>query len=496
MCRILPILEVLGLISQAFGVILFLPTLYAFLLNDPRSGGHFAATALLAIGLGYVMMPRGRKTTVDDLQRIEGMGVVAFGWLYVALLGAVPYLAAGFGGIDSLFESMSGFTTTGATIFSDFAVIPPALFFFRGLTQWLGGMGILVLFVAILPHLAVSGRQLFFAETSAATREKLTPRIRDTAQRLWGWYMLLSLAQIALLYWYGMPLHDSICNTFATMAAGGFSPHGQSIMGYQNPAAEWIIILFMFIAGANFTLQVKALRGNWRALWLDFELRGYTVIVLLTSVLLLAVLVVNGSHSLSLDTFRACLFQNLSILTTTGFASEDFNLWKDSAKMVLVMMMFIGGCSGSAGGGIKVIRFLFMVKFMVRGILKSIYPKAISPIRLGPRLFHETETNPIVSFVVAYFLLFASGAAAMAILENDLIVGATGAIVTLGNIGPGFGAIGPMGSFAGLHPLSKIICTVLMWAGRLEVMTLILFCHPKIWQNLRWNETPTGSDPL
>jgi trk system potassium uptake protein TrkH len=486
MCRIQPILGVLGLISQAFALILAAPFVYALFLGDLKAGSHFLLTAGLALGLGRLLAPAGGQASIDDLQRIEGMGVVAFGWLYVALLATIPYMLAGLGFVDALFESMSGFTTTGATIFRDFSLFSPALFFFRGLTQWLGGMGILVLFVAVLPHLAVSGRQLFFAETSAAAREKLSPRIRETAQKLWGWYVFLTLLQVILLMAVNMPLHDAVCNTFATIAAGGFSPNAESIMGYQNPAAEWIFILFMLIAGANFTLQVKAFGGNLRSVFGNYELISYFFIVLLASLSLLFVLGSGGGRGVSLETFRAGLFQCLSILTTTGFASEDFNLWSDAGRTILLIMMFIGGCSGSAGGGIKVIRFMFLIRFMGRGILLAIFPKAVSPLRLGDRLFQENETNPIMSFIIAYFLLFAVGGSVMAVLENNLVVGYTGAIATLGNIGPGFGAIGPMGSFAGFHPFSKMICTILMWAGRLEVMSLIIFLHPDVWRNLVW----------
>lgn len=492
------VLATLGLIVQAFGALMLLPLAIAVLYQEWSSAAHFALTGALAALVGHLMSRLVPSRTFDDLDRVEGMAVVAFGWLLVAGCGAIPYLCLGHSLIDSLFESMSGFTTTGATIFTDFTVYNRSLFFFRGFTQWLGGMGILVLFVAILPMLSVAGRQLFFAETSAASKEKLTPRIRDTARHLWGWYIFLTLLETLLLMAVGMPVNDAICNSMATLAAGGFSPHGQSIMGYANPRAEWIIIVFMFLAGANFTLQVRALRGNLRALWENVELKGYVGIVLVSSLVLFFILGQDPTVGWSLSTLRTALFQNISILTTTGFASVDFQLWTDRAKVVLAFLMLIGGCSGSAGGGIKVIRALFLVKFLARQMIRAIHLKAVIPIRLGRRIFMDHEFQPILGFIGLYFSLFVIGGILTAMLENDLIVGFSGSIVTLGNIGPGFGAIGPMGSFAGLTSATKAIYFLLMWAGRLEVVTLLALFQRELWPSWRTllRRSEPGSVPL
>ncbi|HNV70123.1 MAG TPA: TrkH family potassium uptake protein [Candidatus Ozemobacteraceae bacterium] len=480
------IVSVVGLVMQGFAALMAVPLLLAIAYGEKQTFLAFAACFVVSASIGRLAMRCHPDSNFDDLGRMEGMGVVTFGWLAVAICGAIPYLFFKLGPIDALFESMSGFTTTGATTFQDFALYPPALFFYRGYTQWLGGVGILVLFVAVLPHLAVSGRQLFFAETSAASKDKLTPRISDTARRLWGWYFLLTLLQTVLMGFYGMPWNDSFANAFATMAAGGFSPHPQSIMGYANPAVEWIIILFMFLAGANFTLQVRALRGNLRALWDNAELRFYLVIITWSSAILTLILARSTPLAFTIDALRAALFQNLSILTTTGFATHDFNLWSDSAKTVLLVLMFIGGCSGSAGGGIKVIRLLLLLRYIGRAIIRAIHPKAIITIKLGKRVFSESEVQPILSFIFLYFCFFAVGGTIAALIENNLIVGYTGAIATLGNIGPGFGLIGPMGSFGTLHPVTKLLYTVLMWAGRLEIIALVVFMSRETWSNMRF----------
>ncbi|MFZ5952816.1 MAG: TrkH family potassium uptake protein [Candidatus Rifleibacteriota bacterium] len=484
MLRLSQVLAVTGLIVNGFSLVMIVPLLVALLVGQYDSAWAFLLCSVAGLIFGLFSMRMNPNRDFNDLTRIEGMGGVAFGWLFVAIFGSIPYLIKGFGFIDALFEAMSGFTTTGATILSDFGVFNSSMFFYRGFTQWLGGMGILVLFVAILPHLAISGRQLFFAETSSASTEKLTPRIVHTARSLWGYYFILSMAQALIMFWFGMPLIDSFSNTFATMAAGGFSPNPASIMGYKSPAIEWIIILFMLLAGSNFTLQVKALRGEWRSFFGNSELRAYLLIILVSSLVLTGLLMANQAGVVY--NFRTALFQNLSILTTTGFASVDFELWSESAKTVLLVLMFIGGCSGSAGGGIKVIRLVLLIKFLRRVLLRTIYPEMILRIRLQDKTFKESDVQPAISFVMLYFCFFAIGGAAASLLESNIIVGYTGAIATLGNIGPGFGAIGPMGSFAGLSSITKLIYTFLMWIGRLEIMALAVFLRKETWVDATW----------
>ena len=486
MLRFSLIVAVVGLIVQGFALVMAIPLLVALLVGQYDSAGLFLLCSLCGLLFGRLTMRLNPKRDFNDLTRLEGMGAVAFGWLTVAAFGTIPYLGNGFSFVDSLFEAMSGFTTTGATILSDFSVLNSSMFFYRGFTQWLGGMGILVLFVAILPHLAISGRQLFFAETSSASTEKLTPRIVHTARSLWGWYFFLTLMQAFTLIWIGMPAIDSFANTFTTMAAGGFSPHPQSIMGYKSAAVEWVIILFMFLAGANFTLQVKAVKGDFRSFFGNSELRIYLLIIAVASIALTLVLMPTYPHSGWFENLRTAIFQNLSILTTTGFASVDFELWSDTGKTILLTLMFIGGCSGSAGGGIKVIRMLLMIKYLRRVLLRAVYPEVIMRIKLQDRTFKESDIMPAISFVVLYFCFFAVGGTLASLLESNLVVGYSGAIATLGNIGPGFGLIGPMGTFAGLTTFTKLIYFFLMWIGRLEIMALAVFLRRETWHDASW----------
>lgn len=487
MIRYRIVVSVIGLIVQGFSAVMIVPLLVAIMVGQNDSVFAILLCMLAGLLAGRIAWRVHREQNFDDLNRIEGMAAVGFSWLAVALIGAIPYMCFGLGFFDSLFESMSGFTTTGATILYDFSILNSSMFFYRGYTQFLGGMGILVLFVAVLPHLAISGRQLFFAETSSASKEKLTPRISDTARHLWGWYFFLTVLQALILYFLGMPLIDSFANSFATMAAGGFSPHPQSIMGYQNPHMEWVIIFFMFLAGANFTLQVKAIRGNFASFLRNPELRLYAAIIAVATAVLTFILSKNGAGGETIiDTVRIALFQNISILTTTGSATVDFEFWSDSAKVVLLVLMFIGGCSGSAGGGMKVVRILLMLRYLGKVLLKTVYPSVVVTVKLEKRIFKEAEIQPVFSFVVLYMLFFAVGGTLATLLESNLIVGYTGAIVTLGNIGPGFGKIGPMGSFYELHWLTKAIYTFLMWAGRLEIMALAVFLRPETWRDSKW----------
>lgn len=487
MIRFRIVVSVIGIIVQGFSALMAIPLLTALLAGQHDSAGAFVLCMLTGLLTGRLAWRCHHEKNFDDLNRMEGMAAVALSWLAVATVGTIPYMCFGLSFVNSLFESMSGFTTTGATILSDFSILNSSMFFYRGYTQWLGGMGILVLFVAVLPHLAISGRQLFFAETSSATKEKLTPRISDTARHLWGWYFFLTVLEAAILYFLGMPLNDALANSFATMAAGGFSPHPQSIMGYNNTHVEWVITFFMFLAGANFTLQVKCIRGNFSSLFKNPELRLYMLIIAIATLVLVVMLSQSGSGGATIiDTVRIALFQNISILTTTGSATVDFEKWTDGAKVVLLVMMFIGGCSGSAGGGVKVVRILLLLRYLGKVLLKTIYPSAVVTIKLEKRIFKESEIQPVFSFVALYFLFFAVGGTLASLIESNLITGYTGAIATLGNIGPGFGALGPMGSFCDLHWVTRYIYTFLMWAGRLEIMALVVFLRPEIWRSSRW----------
>jgi trk system potassium uptake protein TrkH len=344
-------------------------------------------------------------------------------------------------------------------------------------------MGVIALFVAVLPRFAIGGRQLFFAEAPGPTDEKLTPQIRKTAAALWSVYAALTFAQIVALVLAGMPVYDSICNAFATLAAGGFSPNPQSIMGYRNPAAEWIIVVFMFAAGANFALTYRTMRGEWRAFPRDEEFRAYVGIVLLCSAALVVFL---GSGQDLADRARIAVFQVLSIITTTGFATEDFARWNEQSRLVLLVLMFVGGCAGSAGGGPKVVRHLLIARYTLLELRRTVHPRGVLPVKLGGRVVPDDVMRGVLVFFLFYLLVFAVCTTIVISLGADIMTGMTATIATLGNIGPGFGPVGPMGHFGDLHPVSKLVLTAAMWIGRLEVLAVLALLRPEVWRLARW----------
>jgi trk system potassium uptake protein TrkH len=450
------------------------------------TGFVIALVTGLAAGLAMGRAATSRSDRIERLRRVEGLAVVSATWLLIAHLAAIPYMWVGIGFVDALFEGMSGLTTTGATILRDFSQYGRGIFFWRALSQWLGGLGVIALFVAILPRLAIGGRELFFAEAAGPTDEKLTPQLRQTAIALWKLYVGLTAAQTLALVLAGMSVFDALCHALTTMAAGGFSPHPLSIAGYESAAIDWIVAAFMFAAGANFALQYRSVRGGRVALVQDEEFRAYTAVAVVSAIVLAGVLLRDGVAVA--EAVRHGAFQVLSIMTTTGYASADFELWSDQAKIVLFLLMFVGGCAGSAAGGPKIVRHVLMARLTIRELKRTLHPRAVLPVRLGGQVVPESTLRDIQVFMLFYLLTFAVGAGVVVILGADLITGITASIAALGNIGPGFGDVGPMAHYADLHPISKIVLTLQMWVGRLEVMTVLVFLRFELWRSSRWGQ--------
>ena len=476
------IANALGLILVALGLIMLAPVAVALLALEFTAIHPFVVAATVSVALGTMLRWRGGfSSDFDSLRRSEGMLIVSLAWVVAGLIGAIPYLFFGLSPLDASFESISGFTTTGATILQDFGLYPKAFFFWRSLSQWLGGMGIIVLFVAVLPQFRVAGRQMFFAEAPGPTEEKVTPRITQTAKALWMVYVLLTLAETGCLCLAGMPFFDAVCNSLSTLAAGGFSPHPQSIMGYRSDAATWIVTLFMFLAGGNFALQYRVLfQKKYRALLHNEELRLYMVIVVTVSLLLCLALMRTSPVPIH-DGLRDGFFQVVSIITTTGFGSVDFALWAVPAQAILFTVMLFGGCAGSASGGVKVVRVLFGLKYLKREIAQVVHPRAVLPIKIDRVTVPEEVQRQILGFLLFYIFLMTLSALVVTAIESDAAIGLAGTAATLGNIGPGFGSIGPMGSFGDLHPLTKMIFIGNMVVGRLELIPFIAMLHPDFW---------------
>lgn len=485
--RLSLVVHVIGVVVRVFGLMFLAPLAVALIYGEYADALGFALATVLTSATGHLMRQAGGRAAeeaVEGMRRVEGLAVVSGAWLVIAWFAAVPYMWNGLGIIDAMFESMSGLTTTGATVLRDFSLYGHGLFFWRSLTQWLGGMGVIALFVAVLPRLAIGGREIFFAEASGPDDEKVAPQIRRTAALLWRLYAVLTGLQVIALRIAGMTWLDAVHHSMTTLAAGGFSPHPLSIAGYRSPAVEWVIIAFMFLAGANFALQYRALASrNFRLLTRDEELRAYAaVVVASTAVMALAIW---GAADAGAPV-RTALFQALSILTTTGYASVDFNLWNDQAKAVLLGLMFIGGCAGSAAGGPKVVRHILLAKFTLQELRRTLHPRAVLPVKLGDKVVPPPILQGVIVFFLFYLLTFAVCSVMVILFGADLVTGITATAATLGNVGPGFNLVGPMANFADLPPLSRIVLTAAMWIGRLEVITVLVILRAEAWRTSRW----------
>ncbi len=479
--RLAYIFTALGLILRCIALVILAPVAVALYYHDLNSVLPFVLASFLSIILSFVVRKKSDTfESLNDIKKSEALCVVAISWILFSIIGMIPYLFYGLSPLNSLFESVSGITTTGATILTTFSY-PKTMFFWRSMSQWLGGMGIIVLFIAVLPQFAVAGRQMFFAEAPGPTEDKITPRIRHTASAVWTIYLIVTLIEIILLKLAGMPLFDAFCNSFSTLAGGGFSPNPISIMGYHSNLICWIMTFFMFIAGVNFALMYKVyLNKSPSLLFKDEEFRTYTGIILFFSVSIAIVLFLQNSYN-CFDALTHGFFQVTSVIITAGFASVDFAQWVLPAKMFLFVLLFCGACAGSAGGGMKVVRWLFLVKYLKREIAKILHPNAVYPLKINKNIVPNEIIQQILAFILFYFLIFGLSAFIISILENNTLIGVTGSITTLGNVGPGFGVIGPMGTFDILHPVSKCLCIFNMLVGRLELIPFLAMLHPDFW---------------
>jgi len=435
-----------------------------------------------AVGLlTYAFFKRKRMETVSYK---EGFMIVSLGWILTSAFGALPFMFSGAcdSFIDAYFETVSGFTTTGASIFREVENLPHGILLWRSFTHWIGGMGILVFTLALLPAMGTSTIQIYKAESPGPSPDKLSPKLGQTAKLLYGVYIIVTIAMIIALLIAGMPLFDTLANTFATVGTGGFAIKNLSIGAYQNPAYDWIIAAFMLICAVNFSLYYEVLHGNFKALIKDSEFRFYVGVVL-TSIILITINI-NPIFSYDLsESIRQSTFQVASVISTTGFATVDFNTWPDFSKMILFLLMFFGGCAGSTGGGIKHIRILVILKMIRREFYKLIHPNAIITIRIGGKAVSEELIQNIVGLVMLYLIIFIVVSLLLLTQGLDMVSSVSAAAATLGNIGPGFGIVGPAGNYADLTTFSKILLIACMLIGRLEIYTLTVLLVPAFWKH-------------
>ncbi len=427
------------------------------------------------------------NTKDKSINKREGYLIVALGWLTMVTFGALPYLFCGeMNGItDAFFESMSGTTTTGATIIEDIEAMPKGILFWRSMTQWIGGMGIIVLTVAIFPLLGIGGIELFSAEAPGPTSDKIHPRIQETAKRLWLIYVSLTAILIVFLKLEGMSFYDAINHGLTTMATGGFSTKNASMAAFDSPAIQYTIILFMFLAGTNYSVTYLALKGKFKKVWRNDEFKFYLFLTCLLAVMISSTVfsIKNAEGSFPFEmAFRDSLFQIVSIITTTGYVSADYTIWHPSLTMVFFVLLFIGASAGSTSGGIKLIRHLVLLKNSLLEFKRLVHPRSVLPLKLNNRVVAPRIMTHIIIFLLLYIILFVIGSIVMSLMGYDFMTSIGAVATSLGNVGPAIGQVGPTDNFAFLSNEAKWFLSFLMLLGRLELFTILVLMTPYFWK--------------
>jgi len=472
---------VVGYLIMFIGGMMLLPTMVSFILGEDV-GLIFLLSSFIAIGFGALI---GRFLFDHDLELNirDGFFIVSIGWIMMAIFGAIPFWISGEipRVVDAWFESISGFTTTGSTILIDIEILPHGLLLWRSMIQWIGGMGIIVLSVALLPLLGVGGLQLYKAEVPGPTIDKVKPRVRDTALTLWKVYVVLTISVGVLYLLGGMDWFESICHAFTTMATGGFSTRNASIGGFESSYITAVATLFMFLAGVNFVLHYRWMRGDFPSLIQSTEFRWYAGITI-GAILFVTI----SNYGTTFDSLWSALehsaFQVVSILSTTGYGTFDYQLWAPAVQFILVLFMFIGGMSGSTAGGIKIVRVLLPLKNTYYELKRMLHPNAIIPLVLNKQKVSQGVINEIMAFVFIFLSVFIVGAVVVSATGLDFMssVGATAS--AMGNIGPGLGSVGPAETYAHLHPVAKMTLTICMIMGRLELFTIMIILSRGFWR--------------
>ncbi len=439
-------------------------------------------SSLITMSVGIPVWLLTKKNDRRNIGKREGYLIVALTWVIISIFGTLPFLISGSitSYTDAFFETISGFTTTGATILDNIESVPKNILYWRAMTHWIGGMGIIVLTVAILPFLGIGGLQLMIAEMPGITPDKLHPRITETAKRFWAIYVIFTICEILLLWLGEMDLFDSVCHSFATMATGGFSTKNDSIAGFL-PYTQYVIIGFMFLAGTNFTLHYFVLHRKFSKLRTNEEFRIYFWIVALISIFIAIGLFL--TYELDAESsFRSSLFTVVSILTTTGFVTADYSLWPSILWMFIFTLMFIGGSAGSTGGGVKIIRHLLLVKNSLLEMKRSIHPQAIIPVKYNGKSVSQQIIFNVMAFFLIYIIIFSVGTLTLSLFGYDFYTSIGATIASLGNIGPGIGHVGPVDNYSFFSPLAKWFLSFLMLLGRLELFTILIVISPAFWK--------------
>lgn len=475
------VFQFLGLLLLIEGFFMWLCIPVSMLFHDHELV-PLGVSGLISVTIGGLAMLATRKAP-KVLNARDGFLIVAIGWILFSFFGSMPFILSGEipSFTDAFFETISGFTTTGASILNEIEILPHGLLFWRSLTQWLGGMGIIVMSLAILPLLGVGGMQLFVAEVPGPTPDKLHPRIKETAKRLWAIYIIFTFAETLLLWIGGMTLFDAVNHSFTTMATGGYSTKTASLAYWDSPFIHYVIVIFMFLAGTNFTLSYFAMHLRFKKVWQNEEFRYYLGFILGFTILLTIILSFTELQS-GEESFRHSLFQVVSIITTTGFVTFDYLSWIPLLGIILFMMMFFGGSAGSTGGGIKILRIVLLLKNSAMELKRLIHPNAVIPVWFNKSAVSPDILNNVFAFISFYIITVIVGVIVMTAMGYD-IGSAFGAVAaTLGNIGPGIGLVGPVENYAHIPVFGKWFLSFLMLIGRLELFTVLILFSPSFWK--------------
>ncbi len=476
------ILRLLGLLIIFNGC--FMTTCIPFSLYfQDTSWKPILISSVLSISLGLIIWIFFKTTDDPELRKRDGYLIVTFGWLAMSLTGSLPYVFSGAipHYADAFFETISGYTTTGASILTDIESLPKGILFWRSLTQWIGGMGIIVLAVAILPILGIGGMQLFIAESPGISPDKLKPRIRETAIRLWLIYLVLTTMEFTLLMIGGMSFYDAINHSLTTMATGGFSTKNASIAHFSNPFIHYVITVFMFLAGTNFTLTYFGLHGHVKKIWQNEEFRYYFIFTVIFGILIALAVMVFSTENFE-SAFRGSLFTVVSIVSTTGYVTLDYTAIHPLITVVFFMLMFIGASAGSTAGGVKVIRHVILVKNSLLELQRLLHPNAVLPVRINKKAVSKDITFNVLAFMIIYFMVFAAGSVIMSLMGVDFATALGSVATSVGNIGPGIGSVGPVNNFAHIPFPGKWFLSFLMLLGRLELFTVLILFSPYFWR--------------
>jgi trk system potassium uptake protein TrkH len=476
------IIRFVAILILFLGISMSLPLSVSIFYED-GSTRALLFSALISSGTGLVLFLFTRKKEDNLLNHRDGVAIVSVGWIMAGLFGTLPYVLSATipGFTNAFFESVSGFTTTGATVLTDIESLPEGILLWRSLTQWLGGMGIILLSIAILPFLGVGGMQLYKAEVPSPVVDKLKPRISETAKTLWKVYLLITVLEVVLLYAGGMSVFDSVCHAFCTMPTGGFSTKNASIAHYDSAYFDCVFIVFMLLAGINFSLHYKLIKGDAKVFGKDPECRVFLFMVVLFTLIITLNIYGTVYESFS-KAFQYAAFQVGSIITTTGFITADYEKWPALSQLILVICMFTGAMAGSTGGGIKIMRIMLLIKHSYQQIFHIIHPHAVTSVKLGGKPVPQDVLNSIWGFFILYIGLFVIATLIMASLGFDIISAFASVAACIGNIGPGLGLVGPVQNFLNVPEVGKWVLIFCMLLGRLEIYTVILLLTPEYWR--------------